>query len=94
MEEMFYQITKHPMTFRIKSGVDENGRIVARNCEVFWNGGAYADIGPRVTQKAGLTASGPYDIDNVCDRFLRALHQPAAVRLAARLRRAADRLGL
>jgi CO/xanthine dehydrogenase Mo-binding subunit len=65
MEEMFYQITKHPCTFRIKSGVDGNGKIVARKCEVFWNGGAYADIGPRVSQKAGLTASGPYDIDNV-----------------------------
>ena len=64
-EEMFYQITRHPSTFRIKSGVDKNGKIVARKCEVFWNGGAYADIGPRVTQKAGLTASGPYDIDNV-----------------------------
>ena len=65
MEEMFYQITKHPSTFRIKSGVDKNGKIVARKCEVFWNGGAYADIGPRVTQKAGMTAAGPYDIDNV-----------------------------
>jgi CO/xanthine dehydrogenase Mo-binding subunit len=65
MEEMFYQITKHPCTFRIKSGVDEAGRIVARKCEVFWNGGAYADIGPRVSQKAGITASGPYDIQNV-----------------------------
>jgi CO/xanthine dehydrogenase Mo-binding subunit len=64
-EEMFYQITRHPCTFRIKSGVDEHGKIVARKCEVYWNGGAYADIGPRVTQKAGLTASGPYDIDNV-----------------------------
>ena len=64
-EEMFYQITRHPSTFRIKSGVDKNGRIVARKCEVFWNGGAYADIGPRVTQKSGLTAAGPYDIDNV-----------------------------
>jgi CO/xanthine dehydrogenase Mo-binding subunit len=64
-EEMFYQITRHPCTYRIKSGVDKSGKIVARKCEVFWNGGAYADIGPRVTQKAGLTASGPYDIDNV-----------------------------
>jgi CO/xanthine dehydrogenase Mo-binding subunit len=64
-EEMFYQVTRHPCTFRIKSGVDNNGRIVARKCEVLWNGGAYADIGPRVTQKAGLTASGPYDIDHV-----------------------------
>src|SRR5216683_1995597 len=58
-------ITKHPSTFRIKSGVDKTGRITARKCEVYWNGGAYADIGPRVTQKSGFTASGPYDIDNV-----------------------------
>jgi CO/xanthine dehydrogenase Mo-binding subunit len=64
-EELFYQITKHPSTFRIKSGVDKDGKIIARKCEVFWNGGAYADVGPRVTQKSGLTASGPYDIDNV-----------------------------
>ncbi len=65
MEEQFYTITKHPSTFRIKSAVDKSGRITARKCEVFWNGGAYADIGPRVTQKSGFTASGPYDIDNV-----------------------------
>jgi CO/xanthine dehydrogenase Mo-binding subunit len=65
MEEQFYTITKHPATFRIKSGIDKDGRIVARKCEVFWNGGAYADIGPRVTQKSGFTASGPYDIENV-----------------------------
>ncbi|MGB8578289.1 MAG: xanthine dehydrogenase family protein molybdopterin-binding subunit [Pseudolabrys sp.] len=65
MEEHFYTITKHPSTFRIKSGLDRDGRIIARKCEVWWNGGAYADIGPRVTQKSGFTASGPYDIDNV-----------------------------
>ena len=65
MEEQFYTITKHPSTFRIKTGLDKTGRIIARKCEVYWNGGAYADIGPRVTQKSGFTASGPYDIDNV-----------------------------
>jgi CO/xanthine dehydrogenase Mo-binding subunit len=65
MEEQFYTITKHPSTFRIKSGLDKDGKIIARKCEVWWNGGAYADIGPRVTQKSGFTASGPYDIDNV-----------------------------
>jgi CO/xanthine dehydrogenase Mo-binding subunit len=65
MEEQFYMITKHPTTSRIKSGVDKDGRIVARACEVYWNGGAYADIGPRVTQKSGFTAAGPYDIENV-----------------------------
>jgi CO/xanthine dehydrogenase Mo-binding subunit len=65
MEEQFYTITKHASTFRIKSAVDKLGRITARHCEVWWNGGAYADIGPRVTQKSGFTAAGPYDIDNV-----------------------------
>ena len=65
MEEQFFTITKHASTFRIKSGVDEHGRIVARECEVWWNGGAYADIGPRVTQKSGFTAPGPYDIEHV-----------------------------
>src|SRR5213592_3223615 len=57
MEEQFFTITKHASTFRIKIG--------ARDCEVWWNGGAYADIGPRVTQKSGFTAPGPYDIENV-----------------------------
>jgi CO/xanthine dehydrogenase Mo-binding subunit len=64
MEEQFFHITKHASTFRIKSGVDKDGKIVARDCEVWWNGGAYADIGPRVTQKSGFTAPGPYDIEN------------------------------
>ncbi len=65
MEEQFYTLTKHATTLRIKSGVTNDGRITARECEVWWNGGAYADIGPRITQKSGFTAPGPYDIDHV-----------------------------
>ena len=65
MEEQFFHITKHASTTRIKSAVTKDGRITARRCEVWWNGGAYADIGPRVTQKSGFTAAGPYDIENV-----------------------------
>ena len=65
MEEEFYTITKHGATIRIKTGVAKDGRIVAREVETWWNGGAYADIGPRVSQKSGFTAAGPYDIENV-----------------------------
>lgn len=65
MEEQFYTLTRHAATLRIKSGVTKDGRITARECEVWWNGGAYADIGPRITQKSGFTAAGPYDIENV-----------------------------
>lgn len=65
MEEQFFMVTKHACTFIIKSGVNNDGRVIARRCKVIWNGGAYADIGPRVTQKAGFTSAGPYDIDNI-----------------------------
>jgi CO/xanthine dehydrogenase Mo-binding subunit len=65
MEEQFYTITNHAATLRIRSGVTHGGRITARECEIWWNGGAYADIGPRITQKSGFTAAGPYDIENV-----------------------------
>ena len=79
MEEQFYMITKHATTLRIKSGVMNDGKITARECEVWWNGGAYADIGPRVTQKSGFTAAGPYDIDNVhIDSYALYTHLPPA----------------
>ena len=65
MEEQFYTITNHAATIRIKSGIDADGRISARHCEIWWNGGAYADIGPRIAQKSGFTAAGPYDIEHV-----------------------------
>ncbi len=65
MEEQFFAITRHACTIRLKSGVSADGRVIARHSEVIWNGGAYADIGPRVTQKAGFTSAGPYDIENV-----------------------------
>jgi CO/xanthine dehydrogenase Mo-binding subunit len=79
MEEQFTMITKHATTARIKSGVTKEGKITARECEVWWNGGAYADIGPRVTQKSGFTAPGPYDIDNVhIDSYALYTHLPPA----------------
>jgi CO/xanthine dehydrogenase Mo-binding subunit len=65
MEEQFFTLTRHASTFRIKSGVTKDGRITSRHCEVWWNGGAYADVGPRITQKSGFTAPGPYDIEHV-----------------------------
>jgi CO/xanthine dehydrogenase Mo-binding subunit len=79
MEEQFFTISRHASTFRIKSAVDTDGRITARHCEVFYNGGAYADIGPRAAQKSGFTAAGPYDIDNVAiDSFEIYTNRPPA----------------
>ncbi|MPZ52837.1 MAG: molybdopterin-dependent oxidoreductase [Acidimicrobiia bacterium] len=65
MEEQFVAITRHATTIQLKTGVRDDGTIVARHCDVTWNTGAYADIGPRVAQKTGFTSAGPYDIENV-----------------------------
>ena len=94
MEEQFYQITKHPSTLRIKTALDKDKRITARRCEVFWNGGAYADIGPRVTQKSGICGSRAVRYRERVDQFLRALYPHDTVRRAARFRSAAARVGL
>ena len=79
MDEQFYTITKHGATCRIKTGVKNDGRMIAREVETFWNGGAYADIGPRVTQKSGFTAAGPYDIEHVSlDNYAVYTNEPPA----------------
>ncbi|HET8563441.1 MAG TPA: xanthine dehydrogenase family protein molybdopterin-binding subunit, partial [Candidatus Binatia bacterium] len=63
-EEEFLTITKHKVITKIKTAV-KNATITARKCEVFWDTGAYAEIGPRVVHKSGYTSAGPYRIPNV-----------------------------
>jgi CO/xanthine dehydrogenase Mo-binding subunit len=62
VNESFKTITRHPARVTIKTGVSKDGKLVARDCQVYMDTGAYADAGPRVTQKAGYRALGPYRI--------------------------------
>ena len=64
-EEVFYTITKHAAVIRMKTGVKGDGTLVARECEIHLDTGAYAEIGPRVAKKSGYTAAGPYRIPNL-----------------------------
>jgi CO/xanthine dehydrogenase Mo-binding subunit len=64
-EEVFYTITKHAAVIRMKTGVKNDGTLVARECEIYLDTGAYAEIGPRVAKKSGYTAAGPYRIANL-----------------------------
>ncbi len=63
-EEEFLTITKHKVVTKIKTAI-KNGTITARKCEVYWDTGAYAEIGPRIGHKSGYTSAGPYKIPNV-----------------------------
>lgn len=64
VSESFKTITRHPARVTLKTGVTRDGRMVSRECQVYMDTGAYADAGPRVTQKAAYRALGPYKIAN------------------------------
>jgi CO/xanthine dehydrogenase Mo-binding subunit len=52
------------LTYKIKTGVAANGKILAQKMEMFWDSGAYADYAVNVARASGYSASGPYEIPN------------------------------
>lgn len=62
IEESFKTVTRHPARVKIKTGVSKDGKLIARQCLIHMETGAYADAGPRVTQKAGYRCFGPYKL--------------------------------
>ena len=65
VEEAFYTLSRHGAQTRVKTGVQRDGTIVARQVEIYLDTGAYADVGPRVAKKAGFRVIGPYRVPNV-----------------------------
>ena len=55
---------RHPFKVRMKTGADAEGRIIARDCEVLVDCGAFADDSPGVLGYALLMSGGPYRIPN------------------------------
>jgi CO/xanthine dehydrogenase Mo-binding subunit len=57
-EEVFYTITKHAAVIRMKTGVRNDGTLIARECEIHLDTGAYAEIGPRVAKNPAIRRRG------------------------------------
>jgi CO/xanthine dehydrogenase Mo-binding subunit len=64
-EEAFLLTTRHGAAVTGSMTADEDGTIVAATADVRYDTGAYADVGPRITAKSGMVATGPYKVDNV-----------------------------
>lgn len=64
-EEDFIRVANHSAKIRLKTGVLNNGKIVARQLTTYWDGGGYADCTPLVARNSGFTSAGPYQIDHV-----------------------------
>ncbi|NLC89974.1 MAG: xanthine dehydrogenase family protein molybdopterin-binding subunit, partial [Clostridiaceae bacterium] len=63
-QEFNYMATRAAMRGKVKSGVKDDGTIVATDIVYDWDSGAYADYGVNVGKTAVYGGLGPYDIEN------------------------------
>ncbi len=64
INESFHTVTRHAAVVTMRTGIDADGRIIARDSQVVYDTGAYADKGPRVARKGAYRSAGPYSIPN------------------------------
>ena len=56
---------RHAYTMKAKWGADSDGKILAAECQIWANGGAYSYTSTKVLGNATLLATGAYEIPNV-----------------------------
>lgn len=64
-EDMAASTKRHPSQVRIRTGTDDEGRLLAQDIVVRLDGGAYVTLSPVVLSRAIIHAGGPYACDNV-----------------------------
>ncbi|MGQ0571972.1 MAG: xanthine dehydrogenase family protein molybdopterin-binding subunit [Armatimonadota bacterium] len=60
LSDAFRTLTRHPARIWMRTGAKRDGTLVGRVVKMWLDTGAYADVGPRVTNKAGYRSIGPY----------------------------------
>ena len=56
---------RHPLTMRYRTGIDNEGRIIAQDIEIVGNAGAYPMLSARVLFASAVHACGPYQVEDV-----------------------------
>ncbi len=64
-ESIIGHCKRHAYTMKAKWGASAEGKILAAECEIWANGGAYVYTSPKVLGNATLLATGPYEVPNV-----------------------------
>jgi CO/xanthine dehydrogenase Mo-binding subunit len=68
MDEGLLTLTKHAGILILKTGVNRDGRLTARQSEIQLDGGAYSDASAMTAVKAGYRITGPYRWQAVATR--------------------------
>ncbi len=64
-EDIAATTKRHPAIVRHRTGVTRDGRLVAQDIDVVFDGGAYCTLTPVVLSRGILHAGGPYNCPNV-----------------------------
>lgn len=64
-DEVFLTTGKHPARIRIRTGVDPEGRFMARDIDLMYNGGAYSVMTSKAVAQGLLRSIGPYRFPNI-----------------------------
>ncbi len=65
VEEFTSTTTRHPIVMDYKTGVTNDGKILARKIRLVLDGGAYCSWSETTLGKACILSPGPYNIENV-----------------------------
>lgn len=63
--ESMVTVRRHGARVRIKTGIKNDGTIMAREAEIYLDTGGYDDNGPQVTARAATRVIGPYWIPHI-----------------------------
>lgn len=63
--EAMVTVRRHSAAIRLKTGVTQDGAIMAREAEIHLDTGAYMDNGPQVAARAATRILGPYRIPHI-----------------------------
>ncbi|HWP34016.1 MAG TPA: xanthine dehydrogenase family protein molybdopterin-binding subunit, partial [Thermodesulfobacteriota bacterium] len=65
VEEACRTVVRHGARCWIRTAARRDGTLLAREAKIYFDTGAYADVGPRVVKKAGYRLPGPYRIPHL-----------------------------
>ena len=63
-EEFSLLPCRSQLTYRIKTGIASDGKILGQQMTMYWDSGAYADYAVNVTRASAYSGAGPYEIPN------------------------------
>ena len=65
VSEAMVTVRRHSAKVRVKTGVKDDGTLMAREAEIHLDTGAYMDNGPQVATRAATRVLGPYRIPHI-----------------------------